>query len=74
MSARGSKVNEPGVGDLFRIDDDTYDIPIAGGYLADAPLQQSPFQSMAGGGALSFSFRGAGGMPDRSDGLRLRVA
>jgi len=66
MTARGSKLNEPGITDLFRIDDDTYDIPIAGGYVADAPLQQSAFQSMAGGGALSFPFRGAG-MPDRSD-------
>jgi hypothetical protein len=66
MPPIGSKLREPGIVDLFRIDDDTYDIPIAGGYVADAPLQQLAFQSMAGGGALSSPYRGPG-MPDRSD-------
>jgi hypothetical protein len=64
MPPIGSKLDEPGIVDLFRINDDTYDIP--GGYVADAPLQQSRFESMAGGGALSMPYRGAG-MPDRSD-------
>jgi hypothetical protein len=66
MTARGSKTNEPGIDDQFQIDDDTFDMPVTGGYVADAPLQQMVFQSMAGGGTLSLPYRGAG-MPDRSE-------
>jgi len=66
MTARGSKTSEPGIVDGFRIDDQTLDMPVTGGYVADAPIQQTLFQSMAGGGTLSFPFRGAG-MPDRCD-------
>jgi hypothetical protein len=66
MTARGSKASEPGIVDRFRINDDTFDMPVTGGYVADAALQQAAFQSMAGGGTLSMPFRGSG-MPDRSD-------
>ena len=66
MTPIGSKTGEPGIVDQFRIDDMTFDMPQADGYVADAPLQQMVFQSMAGGGTVTLPYRGAG-MPDRSD-------
>lgn len=62
----GSKTDEPGLVDQFRIDDMTFDMPQAGGYVPDVPLQQTRFPSMAGGGTITLPYRGEG-MPDRSD-------
>jgi len=66
MPAIGSKTDEPGINDYFRINDMTFDMPQAGGYVPDNPLQQTLFQSMAGGGTMTLPYRGEG-MPDKSD-------
>jgi hypothetical protein len=66
MTALGSKTNEPGIVDRFRINDTEFDMPQAGGYVVEDPLQQTLFASMAGGGTITMPYRGAG-LPDRCD-------